>query len=277
MVEINKKSFILLFALISALFLVGGFALAEEFSCPRCVEPEPLVCEQPEFTLGKVISLASVDAVNPCTLAVLTLMLIAILTYNPERKRNILLAGLAFIVSVFIMYLIYGFIIVKSFQFVSGLSSIRLLLYKILGGVAVVLGILNIKDFVRYKPGGIFTEMPMFLRPRVKKIISGITSPKGAFLIGAFVTLFLLPCTIGPYIICGGILSAFGVLKSIPYLLLYNLVFILPMLAIVLVLYFGVAKVQDISGWKARNIKYLHLIAGLIILGLGIAMLFGLI
>lgn len=275
MTKINKKSFILLLALISTLFLFGRFTLAEEFSCPRCVEPEVLVCEQPEFTLPKVISLALVDAVNPCTLAVLTLMLIAILTYNPKRRRDVLLAGLAFMVSVFILYLIYGFIIVKSFQFVSALTSIRLLLYKILGGVAMVLGILNIKDFIKYKPGGFLTEMPMFLRPKVKKIISGIASPRGAFLVGALVTLFLLPCTIGPYIICGGILSAFGILKSIPYLLLYNLVFILPMLAIVLVIYFGVAKIEDVSGWKARSIKYLHLIAGLIILGLGIAMLFG--
>jgi len=117
------------------------------------------------------------------------------------------------------MYLIYGLLIVKFFQVIQGLSAIRLWLYKALGLIAIVLGVLNIKDFIKYKPGSIGTEMPMFMRPKVKKIISGITSPKGAFGVGIFVTLFLLPCTIGPYIIVGGILSALEFLKILPLLL----------------------------------------------------------
>ncbi|GAG48195.1 unnamed protein product, partial [marine sediment metagenome] len=48
-----------------------------------------------ELTLLQITSLAAIDAVNPCALAVLTLMLIAILTYNPKKKINILLAGFA--------------------------------------------------------------------------------------------------------------------------------------------------------------------------------------
>ena len=45
------------------------------------------------LTIAKIISLAIVDSINPCALAVLTLMLIAILTYNPKDKRNVLLIG----------------------------------------------------------------------------------------------------------------------------------------------------------------------------------------
>lgn len=230
-----------------------------------------------DFTLPKILSLAVVDAINPCALAVLTLMLISILTYNPKEKKNILLAGLSFTLSVFIMYLIYGLIIVKSFQFIQALTFVRLWLYKILGVGAIILGFLNLKDFIWYKPGGFLTEMPIFLRPKVKKIISGITSPKGAFIIGAFVTIFLLPCTIGPYVIAGGILCSFKFLKIVPYLFLYNLIFILPMLAITLIVYLGIGKVEDVSGWKAKNIRYLHLITGFIILGLGIVIILGLI
>jgi cytochrome c biogenesis protein CcdA len=117
--------------------------------------------------------------------------------------------------------------------------------------------------------------MPLSLRPKVKKIISGITSLKGAFFVGLFVTLFLLPCTIGPYVIAGGILSNFEILKTLPWIFLYNLIFVLPMVAITLFVYFGMAKVKDISSWKDRNIRYLHLIAGLIIFGLGVAMILG--
>ena len=230
-----------------------------------------------ELTFVKLISLAAVDAVNPCALAVLTLILIAILTYNPKKKRNILLAGLAFTTSVFVMYLFYGLIIIKFFQVVQTLTAMRLWLYKILGFGAIILGILNVKDFVKYKPGGFATEMPMFMRPKVKKIISGITSPRGAFGIGIFVTLFLLPCTIGPYVIAGGILSSFEIIKTIPLLLLYNLIFVMPMIAITLIAYAGFAKVEDVSGWKEKNIRYLHLIAGTIMFALGIAMVLGLV
>ncbi len=230
-----------------------------------------------ELTIAKLISLAAVDAVNPCALAVLTLMLIAILTYNPKEKKNVLFAGLAFTLSVFIIYLFYGLILVKFFQIIQVITSIRLLLYQLLGLAAILLGILQIKDFIKYKPGGFLTEMPLGWRPKVKKIISKITSPRGAFLVGAFVTVFLLPCTIGPYVIASGILSALELFKTLPWLLLYNAIFVSPMLGITLIVYFGIAKVEDISGWKERNIRYLHLIAGLIIFFLGIGMVLGLV
>ena len=228
-----------------------------------------------DLTIAKIISLAVVDSVNPCALAVLSLMLIAIITYNPKNKKNILLAGGAFSLSVFIMYLIYGLVIIRFFQIIQALTSIRLTLYKILGGVAIILGILNIKDFFYYKPGGLGTEMPMSLRPKVKRIISGITSPKGAFSVGLFVTVFLLPCTIGPYIVAGGILSAYELLAVLPWLLIYNLIFILPMVAITLLVYGGISTVENVSKWKDKNIRYLHFVAGTIIFLLGLAMLMG--
>ena len=249
-----------------------NLVMAAEDDCYRCGEISPDFLEQlpAEFTLVKIISLAVVDAVNPCTLAVLGLMLVAILTYNPTRKKNILLAGLAFVFSVFVMYLIYGLVIVKLFQLIDAFKIVQLWLYKVLGIGAIVLGGFKIKDFFQAKAVCKVT-------PRVDRLILKITSPRGAFLIGAFVTVFLLPCTIGPYIICGGILCSLGLLKSLPWLLLYNLIFILPMLIVVLFIYFGLRKVEDVSSWQAKNIKYLNLVAGLVILGLGIAMVLGIV
>ncbi len=230
-----------------------------------------------DLTVAKIISLAVVDAVNPCAIAVLTLMLIAIITANPQKRRKVLYAGFAFVAAVFLMYMFYGLVIIRFFQLVQALTSVRLVLYQILGLAAIILGILNIKDFFSYKPGSLGTEMPVSLRPRMKRIVSGITSAKGAVVIGAFVTLFLLPCTIGPYIIAGGILSSIQLLQAVPWLLLYNFIFVLPMIAIVLLVYAGIAKVDDVSEWKEKNIKKLHLISGIIILLLGIAMVLGLV
>lgn len=230
-----------------------------------------------ELTWPKILGLAAVDAVNPCAFAVLTLMLLAIITYNPEDKRNLLLAGLAFVASVFVMYLVYGLVIIKFFQLIQALTAIRLVLYKALGFVAIILGLLNLRDFFHYRPGGFATEMPLSMRGPLKKLISGVTSPRGAFVVGAFVTVFLLPCTIGPYVIAGGILSAMELVKTIPWLLLYNAVFVLPMLFLTGVVYFGAASVENLSDWKDNNIRYMHLIAGAIILVLGLAMVAGLV
>ena len=231
--------------------------------------------QEQELTLTKIISLAIVDAVNPCALAVLALMLITILTYNPRNKIKVLFAGLAFTFSIFIMYFIYGLIIIKFFQVIQALTTIRLFLYKALGFVAIVIGGLNIRDYFSYKPGSLGTEMPLMMRPRVKQIISKVTSPSGAFVAGLFVTIFLLPCTIGPYIIAGGILSAMTIIKTIPPLLLYNLIFVIPMIIITFLVYLGISKVEDVSGWKDRNIRKLHLVAGIIMFALGVGLVLG--
>ncbi len=232
--------------------------------------PEPDI---PAFTLPKVLSLAVADAVNPCAFAVLLLMMVSIIAYNPGNRRSILFAGLAFIGTVFVMYFLYGLVFIKFFQAIQALALARTWIFRILSVAAIVFGVLNIRDFVRYKPGGIGTEMPLFMRPRVKKLINGITSTKGAVVSGVVVTVFLLPCTIGPYIIAAGILSVFGIAETIPVLLLYNLVFVVPLIAIVIGVYMGTRRVQDFYVWKEKNISRLHLIAGIIILALGIYML----
>ena len=153
------------------------------------------------------------------------------------------------------MYFLYGLVFIKFFQTIQALSAVRLGLFTALAIAAIVFGALNVRDFVRYKPGGVGTEMPIFMRPRVKKIMSAITS------------------TIGPYIIAAGILSVFGITETVPILLLYNLVFVVPLIAIVLGVYLGTGRVHDFYMWKEKNIRRMHLAAGIIILGLGIYML----
>jgi cytochrome c biogenesis protein CcdA len=236
--------------------------------------PEPAQIEH-KVTLAKIISLALVDAVNPCAFAVLLLLLTAILAYNPGNKRSILLAGLMFISAVFVMYFIYGLVFIKFFQLIQTLNVVKIWLFRALAVAAIIFGILNIRDFLKYKPGGLGTEMPLMLRPRMQAVIARVTSPRGAFITGIFVTVFLLPCTIGPYIIAAGILSVFDMLANIPVLLLYNLIFILPMMAIVAIVYFGLSGVKDVEEWKNRHITKLHLIAGILMLFVGVALLMG--
>ena len=220
--------------------------------------------------------LALADSVNPCALAVLTMVLITILIQNPEKKRRVLLGGLAFSLAVYSGYLFYGIVIIGFFQaFTEILRTNSIFIYDGLAILAMIMGALNIKDFFFYKKGSFATEMPIWMRPKVKKIIDKITSPLGAFLIGFLVTIFLLPCTIGPYIIASGLLSEIGILKSISWLLYYNLIFVFPMIIITFLVYFGFSRVEDVAGWKEKNIKILHLIAGILLFLVGVALLAG--
>lgn len=230
-----------------------------------------------EFTnFTKITTLALADSVNPCAIAVLTMVLTTILIQNPDKRKKVLYAGLAFVTSVFLGYLIYGAIIIQFFKsFAEILRLHASLIYNSLAILAMLIGALNIKDYFMYKPGSLITEMPIFMRPKVKRIINRITSPKGAFIIGFLVTLFLLPCTIGPYIIASGLLAELGIISAMPWLIYYNLIFVLPMLIITLLIYYGFSKVEEISGWKEKNIKLLHLIAGILLFAVGISLLGG--
>jgi hypothetical protein len=230
-----------------------------------------------ELTAGKIIALAAVNAINPCALAVLVVILLAIITQNPGRREQILLAGIAFSLSIFIFYLAYGLILVSILATVREATTLQPILTRGLGLVSIVIGIFHVREYLA--PGGalVGTGIPTGWKPRLGEALNRITSPWGAFVVGGVVTLFLLPCNIGPYIIGCGILAVYGPVVAFPYLLLYNLVFILPMLAITLVVYLGVARIGDVKGWREQNIGRFHLVSGLIILAFGILLLFGMI
>lgn len=224
----------------------------------------------------RITGLALADSVNPCAIAVLTMVLVSILVENPKNKRNVLLSGFSFVAAIFLGYLFYGAVITQFFLlFAEFLRENSVYVYKGLAILAMIIGALNIKDYFYYKKGSFATEMPLFMRPKVKKITKKITSPKGAFIIGFVVTLFLLPCTMGPYVVASGILSELGILGALPWLVYYNVLFLIPMAIIIMLVYFGFKKVEEVSGWKDRNIKKLHLIAGILLFLVGLALLNG--
>jgi len=270
---INDKYFFGEFEIIDNIESEMQDCLEKGCECPTTEEIEE---STEEVSLYKLISLAATDAVNPCELAVLVILMTAILTKFPKQKKKALKSGLAFSSAIFIMYLVFGLVIILGFKFIISYTQIsEMWFYKFLGIIAIILGILNIKDAIKYGGGGFVMEVPMSWRPRMKRIIQGTTSIKGAFIVGLIVSFFLTPCTSGPYFVAGGILSNINLLNAIPYLLLYMIIFISPMVAITLFVYFGFMAVEDISGWRERNIKLLHWIAGLILFVLGIAMIFG--
>ena len=219
-----------------------------------------------------VIGAALVDSINPCAIAVL-LILIGSLLATGNKKRAIK-AGIAFTLSIYIAYFLFGLGLFSAIQ-ISGLSY---WFYKIIGVLAIIIGLANLKDFFWYGGGGFVMEIPRKWRPKLKDMLGKVTSPLGAFLIGFVVCLFELPCTGGPYFVILGLLAnKMTMLASIPILLLYNFVFVLPLIVITLLIYSGFANVENTTKWKDKNLRVLHLVAGLIMLVLGILITFGIV
>ena len=220
--------------------------------------------------------LALVNSVNPCQMAMLILVLITILSRNPEKKKKILLSGFSFIAAVYIAYLFYGVVLVQMFQSFTGTLKESAVYVKYTFAIlSMLVGGLQIKDFLFYKKGSFATEMPIWMRPKAKKIIEKITSPVGAFLTGFIITLFLGPCTITPLLIATESLSRFGIIGALPWLAYFNLIIIIPLVIITLIIYKGFVTAETVSQWKERNVKILHFIAGMLLLSVGIALLIG--
>lgn len=228
------------------------------------------------LNLGKITLLALVNSVNPCQIAMLVLVLVTILTQNHEKKRRVLFSGLAFIFAVYIGYLFYGIVLVQLFQTFNLLLKQSSIYFRYgFSVLAMIMGGLQIKDFIVYKKGSLGTEMPLWMRPKAKKFIEKITSPGGAFITGFIITLFLGPCTMAPMIVATETLSTYGLIGALPWLLYFNLIAILPLVVITFIVYKGFTTAESVALWKEKNVRLFHLIAGLLLLGVGITMLMG--
>lgn len=213
-----------------------------------------------------IMGAALADSVNPCAILVLVILLSFISLYHESRKRLILSAA-SFIFSVFLTYMLVGIGIVKALTFL-GISDI---VRNFVGILAILVGILNLKDFFFYGAGGFATEIPQTWRPCLFSLLRKATTPWASFALGSVVTLIELPCTGGPYFFALGILSKWGMSPVFfAYLIFYNLIFVLPLVFIAVLVYFGKMTVERAADWQAKNSRRLHLIAGLLMLAAGI-------
>ena len=208
------------------------------------------------------------DAINPCACAVLVLLLGTILV-GKKSRRHVIRAGLAFTLSTFISYLLMG----MGLFFVISIAGIQNYIYIGVSVLAVLIGLGNIKEY--FWPEKWFNmEVPGSWRPKIKEITTGITSIPGAFGIGFLVSVFLLPCTSGPYIVVIGMLSESSTrISAFGLLVLYNLIFVFPFIAITLGVGYGLTTTARIEKMRLAKRQKIHLITGLIMFTIGAGLL----
>jgi cytochrome c biogenesis protein CcdA len=242
----------------------------EQCIARRCSSPLARVAAlalPPSVTLSAVLLGALVDAINPCEFAVLIILVTTVLAAGGRRKA--LYAGLAFSLSIFTSYYLMGMGLLSAVE----AAGVTRALYIGVAVLAIMIGLFNLKDYLWYGKWFVM-EVPLSWRPTLKRLVQGVTSVPGAFLIGFVVSLFLLPCTSGPYIVILGLLAETETrANALLWLLLYNVVFITPMVAITLAVYFGLTTTERAEQWRTAHLQTLHLVAGTIILLLGGGML----
>ncbi len=214
-------------------------------------------------TIGTVIITALVDSINPCAIGVLLLLLSSRVIAGKEKKKMLLL-GLVYISSVYIVYFAAGLGLTVF------LHSIPLIVAQYISLFVAVLvvaaGLLEIKDFFWYGRGFSLAISAKHAK-KIHELSKNLTFPS-LVLLGAFVAAVELPCTGGPYLAITLILAQNFNGIALALLALYNFIFVLPLLVILVLVYSGV-KLQHIKMWKHANKHYMRLAIGIVLILLG--------
>ncbi len=217
--------------------------------------------ERPGLTVPMIITAALIDGINPCAFAVLIFLLLSILAM--ESKRRILVVGSAYIGAVFVFYFFSGLGLFTLVQ-ISGVSRWFSI---IAAGLALAAGLLTLRDAFSSTAGPLMA-IPVSTKGILDRYIKKSTIP-AALVLGVLVGMFELPCTGGIYLAILSMLSGSMTLAAgIPLLLLYNLVFVLPLVLILGIVYFGVAP-EKLESWRVDKKRAIRVLMGLLMIGLG--------
>ncbi|MBI4091307.1 hypothetical protein HY419_00980, partial [candidate division WWE3 bacterium] len=101
-----------------------------------------------KLSLPIIIGLGSIDAINPCVIGVLLLLLSTLLKVGD--KKLVLKNGFAYTAGVYITYLVGGLTLLGTFNAVRSIAFISQIFYFVIGAFVILAGALEIKDFFWY-------------------------------------------------------------------------------------------------------------------------------
>lgn len=255
-----KNKFLLALALVA--ILLPNIASAQQL-------PQVEAFQAPSLSIPIIVGMALIDSINPCVIGVLILLITLLL--KTGNKAAILKNGASYVAGVYLTYLIGGLTLLGIFNAIRGIVFISQMLYGVIGTFILFAAFLEIKDFFWY--GRWYTlAIPSGLVKYVEKRASGVhASLWAAFSFGVILTLIELPCTGAPYLAVLTLMSQSGYayLTALPLLLLYNLVFVLPLITIIYLGYAG-TSMKSLEGWRKENRGRMRLYVGLALLAIGI-------
>ncbi len=218
---------------------------------------EPLVPQTGNIAtaLLTAVGLASIDAFNPCflTLYAVILLSVAAAATTPRRPtRKLLAVGLSFTAAVFIGYYIMGVGLSVIFENVP--RYVFPVIAFVAGAWMIYSGLRDRGECKICREGERYSA----------------ASAAAAFALGLTATFTLLPCTAGPYLFFTSLASSYDMVTRLGLLAIYNIVFVLPLLIILVAVAAAVAKVEGIKEWVVSNSYKVSVAGGAALIGIGI-------
>jgi hypothetical protein len=245
---------------------IAAPAVAPALTLPLIGALDAQALSLPVFTLV----VAGLDAFNPCAFFVL-MFLLSLMVHAGSRRRMALIGGV-FVLTSGLLYFVFMAAWLNIFLVVGELAIIT----TIAGLVAIVIALINIKDFFWFKQG-VSLSIPERAKPglyqRSRNLLKASSLPAmlaGTVVLALAANSYELLCTSGFPMVYTRTLT----LHDLPpatfyaYLALYNLIYVTPLLVIVAIFTarFGARKLSEEEG------RVLKLLSGLMMLLLGLVL-----
>lgn len=229
---------------------------------------------RPSVTLPTILIAGIADGINPCAFTLLLLFITTLLAGYRDAdpaaalvaRRKMLINGGAFIAAIFLAYLVLG----TGLMQVSSALAQNHLGARLGALLSILLGLWMLKDY--YLPHlGPHLSAPHSIGRRVRA--ANVTaSTLAMFGLGALVSLCTVPCSGAVYIAIISLLALQDdFVTSYGYLLAYNVMFILPLVAILLAAA-SRPTLNRLARWNLHHRDRMRLIlgSGVVVLGLAI-------
>jgi len=234
-----------------------------------------------EISLLTLIGAGLVDGVNPCAFAVI-IFFISFLTVYGYDKKEVIGIGSAYVLAVFFTYLFLGLGVFKTLYLLSRFYLLIKFFYYLVAGLCFFLFILALYDYFRFRKEktseGFILQLPKFLKKRITGVIGdALRKKKRGYLrlffislgVGFLVSLLEAVCTGQVYL--PAIFFILKIphlrLKALLYLVVYNLMFISPLVVIFLLFLLGISS-QTLNNFLRKHLGIFKLALALVFLGL---------
>jgi len=244
------------------------------------------------FGVWTVVGAGLADGFNPCAFTVVVFF-ISFLTLMGYKRHETALIGALYIVAVFLTYLALGFGFFKAFYMMRGFHTLSKVIYLSIGALSVFLGVLSVKDYIIFKKTGRAGDMALQLPQPVKNKIHSIVTEYyrkdksgrqkalfglgvSALAVGFLISLLEAVCTGQLYLPTIVFVLKEGSLRAraLIYLIIYNFMFILPLVFVLLAALAG-ATAKDFETYAKKHTGFVKLAMALVFLSLGLVLLVG--
>ena len=226
-----------------------------------------------------VLGAGLIEGLNPCGFATI-IFLISYLAFAGLKNRQILAVGLAFTFGVFAAHLLIGAGLLAFLQTVSFISVLAKVLYAIIAVMCLLLAAISLADYVKVRQGRaeeMTLQLPKFLKKQVHRMIrqtskwqTTVLYALAALGIGAVVAALEVVCTGQVYLPTILFVAQMPELRAnaLFYLTLYNLMFVLPLVIVFLLAFYGTTT-RQLGDFLDRHMGAVKLTTAIFFLVLG--------